>query len=386
MKFEPSEKVKQIPKNFFAQLDYKISQVLDQETMIDLAKGNPDQPTPDLIIDELKRAVDDKSNHGYTPFDGKQNLLHAIANYYYREYQVSIDANNEILTTNGSVIGISSLPQILVNPGDYVITTDPCYPEYYTAIALAGGKVYQLPITDENNYLPDLDQVPAEVAQKAKILLLNYPNNPTGAVATREFFEQAIAFARQYEILIVNDFAYAAIGYDEQPISLLTIAGAKDYAVEMNTLSKTYDMAGWRVGYILGNETVIAALKQYHAHVYSTIFGAIQDAAVMGLESDQSAVKKIRDEYRQRRDVLVTGLQQIGWPIVEPKGTFFVWAKVPEGYNGEQFAEIILNQANVVVAPGIGFGKSGDNYIRMSLTHGVDELSEVVQRLSRLNY
>lgn len=386
MKFLTSNKMEDIVPNFFEQLDKKIARIEDKDSMIDLAKGNPDQPTPEFIIESLKKAVDLKVNHGYTPFDGKKNFLDAITRYYQKKYDVKIDTNSEILTFNGSVIGISAIPQVILNPGDYVITTDPCYPEYYTAVSLAGGKLYQLPIERQNHYLPDLSRIPQKVIKQAKILLLNYPNNPTGAIANKEFFKQAIAFGKEHQILVVNDFAYEAIGYDKQPLSLLQVDGAKEYAIELNTLSKTYDMAGWRVGYVLGNESVITALKKYHAHVYSTVFGAIQDAAVAGLDSDQEAAKHIRDVYQGRRDTLVSGLKRLGWDVEEPKGTFFVWTKVPYGYTGQAFAELILDQANVVVAPGIGFGASGKNYIRLSLTHDEELLKEVIKRFSELKY
>ncbi|MDN2453370.1 aminotransferase class I/II-fold pyridoxal phosphate-dependent enzyme [Lactobacillus sp. UCMA15818] len=386
MQFLTSNKMADIVPNFFEQLDKKISQIEDKGSMIDLAKGNPDQPTPEFIIESLKKAVDLKTNHGYTPFNGKQNFLDAIARYYQRIYNIEIETKSEILTFNGSVIGISAIPQVILNPGDYVITTDPCYPEYYTAVSLAGGKLYQLPLTRQNHYLPDLSKIPHEIVKQAKILLLNYPNNPTGATATEEFFKQAIEFGKKNKILVVNDFAYAAIAYDQRPVSLLQIEGAKDYAVELNTLSKTYDMAGWRVGYVLGNESVVTALKKYHSHVYSTIFGAIQDAAVAGLDSDQEAVNHIRDTYQKRRDVLVAGLRNLGWDVEEPQGTFFVWIKTPAEYGGQKFAELILKQANVVVAPGIGFGPSGKNYIRLSLTHDEKILKEVIKRFSVLEY
>ncbi|HBF75996.1 MAG TPA: aspartate aminotransferase [Lactobacillus sp.] len=386
MEFTPSQKVRQIPKSFFADLDKKIDAVEDQSTLIDLAKGNPDQPTPEFIIDELKIASEKLENHRYTPFEGKTNFLKAISSYYQKNYGVTTDPFKAILTFNGSAIGISAIPQVFLDPGDYVVTTDPCYPEYDASVALAGGKLYQLPITEANDYLPDLESIPDEVLQKTKILLLNYPNNPTGAEATSQFFEKVIQFCKLHHILAVNDFAYAALSYDERPVSILEAPEALDYAIELNTFSKTYNMAGWRAGYVLGNESAIAAIKKYHDHVYSTIFGAVQDAATVGLESDQSSVEQLRTLYRQRRDTLVGGLKQIGWNVVEPKGTFFVWVKAPEGLDGEQFTVQILEQTNIVVAPGIGFGSNGRNYIRLSLTHDESVLKEVVERLSKINY
>lgn len=386
MIFEPAKRVKAIPRNFFNQLDEKISRVEDKATLIDLAKGNPDQPTPDFIVTALKQAVDQPKNHGYTPFDGKKNLLNAIADYYQREHGVQIDPQKEVLTFTGSVIGITALPQTLLNPGDYVITTNPCYPEYYSAVSLAGGKLWQLDINPANHYLPDLTSVPKDVLAKAKILLLNYPNNPTGATATQAFFNQAIEFGKQNGILVVNDFAYAALGFNGQAVSLLQSSGSKEYAVELNTLSKTYNMAGWRVGYVVGNESVITALKQYHSHVYSTVFGAVQDAAVVALESQQESVQALNQLYQERRDTLVTALNQLGWHVAQPQGTFFVWCQVPQGYDGETFADLILQQANVVVAPGIGFGSGGKNFIRISLIHDKTVLQEAGVRLGRLKY
>lgn len=386
MNFEPSRINKNISQSFFSKLDDKIQLIQDQETLINLAKGNPDLPTPDFIIDSLKKAVDNPQNHGYTPFDGKISLLDAISIYYKREYSVEIDSASEILSTEGSIIGISALPQVFLEEGDYVVTTDPCYPEYYTSVALAGGKLFQLSINPENDYLPDLSSLPEKVLKRTKILLLNYPNNPTGATATKTFFKEAIDFGIRNHILVINDFAYAAIGFDRKPISILQTPHAKECAIELNTLSKTYNMAGWRVGYIAGNESVISAVKRYHGHVYSTIFGAIQDAATTALLSNQESAKKIKNIYKQRRDILVNGLKNLGWKVNSPKGTFFVWVKVPQGYDSQSFSNLILNQANIVVAPGIGFGKSGNQFVRLSLTNDSQILQKVVQRLAKIHY
>lgn len=386
MRFEPSKINKNIPQSFFSKLDDKIQSIHDQDSMINLAKGNPDLPTPDFIINSLKKAVDNPQNHGYTPFDGKPSLLAAISKYYKQEYSVEIDSETEILSTEGSIIGISAVPQVFLEKGDYVITTDPCYPEYYTSIALAGGKLFQLPILPENDYLPDLSSIPEKVLKKAKILLLNYPNNPTGATATKIFFKEAIDFGIRNHILVINDFAYAAIGFDHKPLSILQPPHAKECAIEFNTLSKTYNMAGWRVGYIAGNSSVISAIKRYHGHVYSTIFGAVQDAATAALLSNQESAKRLKNIYKQRRDILVNGLRNLGWQVNNPRGTFFVWVKVPQGYDSQNFSNLILDQANIVVAPGIGFGKSGNQFIRLSLTNDSKILQEVVQRLAKIHF
>ena len=261
MNFSPSQKIKNISPSFFAGLDKKISQIKDKQSLISLAQGSPDQPTPGFIIKKLKQSLTRLSDNGYPPFAGKDKLLKAIAKYYKKQYKITINPNQEILTLAGSQIGISALPQVMLNPGDYVVTTDPCYPDYYTDIALAGGKLYQLPINKENHFLPNLKNIPEKIVAKTKMLFLNYPNNPTGAVATKAFFKAAINFGKAHHILVANDFAYSTLGFNRKPISLLQTKDAKQYAVELNTLSKAYDMAGWRIGYILGNKSVIAALK-----------------------------------------------------------------------------------------------------------------------------
>lgn len=384
MEFNPATRIASVPKNFFAKLDHVVASLPDHANVIDLTKGNPDLRTPKAIVTALNQASTEFENDRYTDVAGKASLRQAIAAYYQRLYGVSVDPDTQILATNGSCISLSALPQVFLNPGDYVITTDPCYPEYYATVAQAGGKLYQLPINEGNHFLPDLDSVPADVLSKARILLLNYPNNPTGATATTAFFQEAITFGRQHHLLVVNDFAYAAIGFDQAPISLLAQPGALDVAIELNTLSKTYNMAGWRVGYTLGNASAMAALKAYHEHTYSTIYGAVQDAAIVGLNGDQSSVAAIRDTYQKRRDVVCAGLDEIGWQYVLPQGAFYVWIKAPNGFSGEAFTQLLLKQAQVVVAPGIGFGAEGQDYVRISLTQPLAVLKTVLERFRQV--
>lgn len=384
MEFQPANRIASVPKNFFAKLDQVVAGLPDQAAVIDLTKGNPDLRTPEPIVKALQHASTEFENDRYTDVAGKASLRQAIAQYYQRLYGVIVDPDTQILATNGSCISLSALPQVFLNPGDYVITTDPCYPEYYATVAQAGGKLYQLPINEANHFLPDLDSVPDEILSKARILLLNYPNNPTGATATTAFFQQAIAFGRQHHLLVVNDFAYAAIGFDQAPISILAQPGATDVAIELNTLSKTYNMAGWRVGYTLGNASAMSALKAYHEHTYSTIYGAVQDAAIVGLRGNQASVAAIRKTYQQRRDVMCAGLDTLGWHYVLPQGAFYLWIHAPEGLSGDVFTQLLLQQVQVVVAPGIGFGAEGQYYVRISLTQPLTVLETVLQRFRQV--
>lgn len=381
MTFQAAERINQLPANFFARLDGEIIKASQVEPVINLAKGNPDIPTPDHIVEALQKAAKLPENHQYSPFSGKENLRQGIQDFYQREYGVSLN-RQQLAIFHGSVVGINGLPQISLNPGDYLITTNPCYPEYHTAVELAQGKIFQLPLTQENNFLPDLAAVPTEILAQAKVLLLNYPNNPTGAVATAEFFDEAIAFAEKNQLLLVNDFAYASLGFEEAPISLLSRPAAKE-CVELYTLSKTYSMAGWRVGFAVGNPTVLKQLNLYLSHVHSTLFGAVQDAAVAALTASQDSKEKIRQTYLTRRDFFVTGLKKIGWEVEAPAGTFFVWAKVPNNQDSQAFATKLLEKTRVAVAPGVGFGSAGKKYLRFSLTHNQEILGEVLDRFEK---
>ncbi len=385
MDFKPSNVVNELPGNYFNAMKEKIAQYRSTGIdVIDLASGNPDQPTPEHIIQALKEAIDQPENQGYPPFYGKKSTLEAISAFYKREYKVELDPETEIAVFNGSGIGIVGIPQSLLNPGDILLTADPAYPAYYAAASLARALVQTIPVYEKDGYLPDYETVPQEILRQVKLLLLNYPNNPTGAIATEEFWEQTIAFAAKQQIPVLNDFAYGAFGFDgHKPLSLLQTPGAKEYAVETYTLSKTYNMAGWRFGFAVGNASIIAALKHYHTQAYSTIFGAVQDAAAVALLGSQESVQQLGLLYEQRRDVLVHKLRSIGWNVPSPKGTFFAWFRVPEGYTSETFATQLLEEAHVAVAQGEGFGTEGRAYVRVSLVNSEERLSEAVERIAR---
>jgi aminotransferase len=385
--FQPSERVKKLPVNFFDQLDEKIAEADDSgRPFINLSKGNPDLPTPEHIVQSLKAAVDKPENQAYPPFLGKENVRMAIADFYKREYGVSLDPINEIAVFHGAHIGITGIPQVLLNPGDYMLVTDPCYPIYHSSAILAGAQTYEMPLEERNGFLPDYREVPEAIINKTRLLMLNYPNNPTGALATQKFFQTTVKFAQQHRIPVLNDFAYASLGFDgNKPVSLLQTEGAKEYGVEVYTMSKTYDMAGWRFGFAVGNPSIIKAMNHFQMHAYSTVFGAVQDAAACALRSSQQCVADIVATYQHRRDVLIKGLHRIGWQVASPQGTFFAWLRVPDGYDSLSFSKLLFDQAHIVVAPGIGFGRNGRDFIRISLVNREEVLNEAARRIAKLH-
>jgi len=382
--FQPSELVGGLPSNYFSAIDDKVAYYQSRGAdVINLANGNPDRPTPEPIVRALREAAELKVNQGYPPFYGKKNAREAVAEFYKREYGVELDPETEVAVFNGSAIAVMGVPQTMLNPGDILLTTDPAYPPYYTAAKLARADFHAIPVYEKDGFLPDYGTVPDEVAKRTRLLMLNYPNNPTGATATREFFERTIAFAANHGFPVMNDFAYGAYGFDgHKPISLLQVPGGKDYGIETYTLSKTYNMAGWRFGFSVGNASVIGALKLYHTHAYSTVFGAVQDAAAAALLGPQHSVRELGRLYEKRRDALVGRLRDIGWNVASPKGTFFAWFKVPPGFTSETFADFLLDRAQVAVAPGRGFGRQGDGYVRVNLLNDEDRLAEAAERIA----
>lgn len=386
--FSPSERVSKLPVNFFKGLDQKLAaSVQTGQPFLDLSKGNPDLPTPRHIVDAMKEAIEKSENQAYPPFLGKENVRQAIADFYKREYGVVLDPAKEIAIFHGAHIGITGIPQALLNPGDYMLITDPCYPIYYSAAVLAQANTYAMPLEESTHFLPDYRCIPDHVLAKARLLLLNYPNNPTGALATEAFYQSTIDLAKSRQLPVVNDFAYASLGFDgRKPLSILQTDQAKSVAVEVYTMSKTYDMAGWRFGFAVGNASIIQALNHFQTHAYSTVFGAVQDAAACALQSSQQCAAEIAHTYERRRDVLIHGLRKIGWEVTAPPaGTFFAWLKVPKGYTSETFANLLFDEAHIVVAPGIGFGKRGDSFIRISLVNAEERLTEAVSRIKALH-
>ncbi|ADU93346.1 pyridoxal phosphate-dependent aminotransferase [Geobacillus sp. Y412MC52] len=381
-----SELLEQLPKQFFASLVAKVGEKIKAGCdVINLGQGNPDQPTPKHIVEAMQRAAANPKYHKYSPFQGYFFLKEAIAAFYAREYGVNIDPDREVAILFGGKAGLVELPLCLVNPGDVVLVPDPGYPDYWSGIALARARMEMMPLVAENGFLPDYEAIPAAVADQAKLMFLNYPNNPTGATATKEFFAETVAFAAKHGIAVVHDFAYGAIGFDgRKPVSFLEVDGAKDVGVEIYTFSKTYNMAGWRVAFAVGNERIIRALELLQDHLYVSLFGAIQEAAAAALLGPQDCVTELVALYEARRNAFIAALCEAGWEVQAPSGSFFAWLPLPKGISSAEFADMLLERAHVAVAPGIGFGEHGEGYVRVGLLTDEARLREAAERIGRL--
>ncbi|WP_368985756.1 pyridoxal phosphate-dependent aminotransferase [Caldifermentibacillus hisashii] len=381
-----SEKLKSLPTQFFANLVGKVNKAIeDGRDVINLGQGNPDQPTPKHIVQALQKAVEDPNTHKYSPFRGLLELKEAVCDFYKKEYDVDVDPAHEVAILFGAKAGLVELPMCLLNPGDLMLLPDPGYPDYLSGVVLAGVEYELFPLKAENHFLPDYNVISSDVLDAAKLLYLNYPNNPTGAVANLDFFNQTVKLAKKHEITVMHDFAYGAIGFDgKKPVSFLQADGAKDIGVEMYTLSKTYNMAGWRVGFAVGNPTIIEAINLIQDHLYVSLFPAVQKAAIAALSGDQTCVKELVARYESRRNAFVDACKQIGWDVTAPKGSFFAWLPVPDGFASQSFADYLLDAADVAVAPGNGFGKYGEGFIRVGLLMDEARLVEAVQRIGNL--
>ncbi|MFE6135315.1 pyridoxal phosphate-dependent aminotransferase [Bacillus sp. NPDC057893] len=386
--FQPSEIVTSLPTQFFASLVAKVNKVVAAgHDVINLGQGNPDQPTPQHIVKALQDAAEKAIHHKYPPFRGHESLKEAVATFYQREYGVELNPKTEVAILFGGKAGLVELPICFTNPGDTILVPDPGYPDYLSGVALAKAQFQTMPLLAENNFLPDYTKIDDTIAERAKLMFLNYPNNPTGATASKDFFDATIHFANEHNILVVHDFAYGAIGFDGQkPVSFLQADGAKDTGIEIYTLSKTFNMAGWRIAFAVGNESVIETINLLQDHMYVSIFGAVQDAAREALLSSQSCVVDLVNSYESRRNSLISACHSIGWNVDIPTGSFFAWLPVPEGYTSEQFSNILLEKAHVAVAPGVGFGEHGEGYVRVGLLHTEDRLREAINRIDKLNF
>ncbi|MCA1056654.1 pyridoxal phosphate-dependent aminotransferase [Rossellomorea aquimaris] len=384
--FKKANRIESLPNQFFASLSSNVQNVMKEgHDVINLGQGNPDRPTPDHIVEALMNAAKSPSNHRYSPFRGLDSFKEAVSVFYKREYGVDIDPYKEVAILFGGKAGLVELPQCILNPGDTVLVPDPGYPDYLSGVSLAEARMVTMPLIEENEFLPEYDAISHADREKAKLMFLNYPNNPTGAIATRSFFEETVSFAEEHDLCVVHDFAYGAIGFGgEKPLSFLEIEGAKDTGIEIYTLSKTYNMAGWRVGFAVGNESVIEAINVLQDHLYVSLFGAIQEAAVTALLGPQDCVGQLVETYESRRRVLMDGLKKIGWSVKAPRGSFFAWLKVPEGFTSMEFADFLLEEARIAVAPGIGFGEYGEGYVRVGLLTGNERLQEAVERIENL--
>ena len=381
-----SEILKKLPTQFFATLVQKVNAAIAEgRDIINLGQGNPDQPTPPHIVKALQEAAANPLNHKYSPFRGLDELKVAAANFYQKQYGVHIDAQTEVAILFGTKAGLVELPMCLLNPGELMLLPDPGYPDYLSGVVLANVHYKTFPLLPENNFLPDYESIPPEQIEAAKLLYINYPNNPTGATADLAFFEKTVAFAKKHNIKVLHDFAYGAIGFDgKKPISFLEAKGAKDIGIEMYTLSKTYNMAGWRVGFAVGNPEMIEALNLIQDHLYCSLFPAVQQAAITALTDDQTCVDELVARYESRRNTLIHACHRIGWNVEAPAGSFFAWLPVPSTFTSEEFADYLLKQADVAVAPGNGFGKYGEGYVRIGLLVDEERLEEAIKRIEQL--
>lgn len=387
LKIEQSERLKQLPPYLFLEIDRAKREAIQQgRDIIDLGIGDPDQPTPQFIIDKLNEAAKDKENHHYALDTGMPILREAIRDWYKRRFGVDLNTENEILPLIGSKEGLVHFPLAILNKGDYSLVPDPCYPPYKGGTIFAGGKVYSIPLLSKNGFLPDLIKIRSTVLKRAKIIFVNYPNNPTSAVATDEFYTELIQFVLTNNIVIVSDLAYSEICFDGyKPRSLLEFNGARDCVIEFHSLSKTFNMTGWRIGWACGNAQLINLLGRVKSNIDSGIFQAIQVAATAALKADESHINSMRNIYQERRDVLVKGLSSLGFNVNTPKATFYVWTKIPRRFGSSiDFAKLLLNKADIVATPGVGFGQHGEGYIRFALTVSVERIKEAVERFKKL--
>jgi LL-diaminopimelate aminotransferase len=383
----PAGRLQALPPYVFARLDELKARAREQGLdLIDLGMGNPDGSAPQPVIEAAIAALQNPANHGYPPFEGTASFRRAITSWYRRRYDVDLDPDSEALPLLGSKEGLTHLALAYVNPGDLVLVPSPAYPAHFRGPLIAGGKIHSLILKPENDWLIDLGAIPDEVARQAKILYFNYPSNPTAATAPREFFQDIVAFARKHEILLVHDLCYAELAFDGyQPTSLLEIPGAKEIGVEFHTLSKTYNMAGWRVGFVVGNRHVIQGLRTLKTNLDYGIFAALQTAAETALQLPDVYLHEVQNRYRRRRDFLIEGFGKLGWNIPKTKATMYLWMPCTVGMSSTDFALNVLQQTGVVVTPGNAFGSAGEGYVRISLIAECDRLGEALRRFKQAN-
>ena len=387
IKIEKAKRIRDLRPYLFARIDeIKAEQISRGIDIIDLTVGDPDLPTPKNIVLQLKKSAEDPKNHRYPSYVGMLSLREAVAEWYLNRFHVKLDPEKEIIILIGSKEGIAHIPLAFIDIGDYGLVPDPGYPVYKTSILFAGGTPYFLPLLKENQYLPDLSQIPDEVARRSKLLFLNYPNNPTTAIGERSFYEEVVEFCHKHNIIVCHDAAYSEIYFDEnKPISFLEVEGAKEVGIEFHSLSKTFNMTGWRLGFAVGNSEIIGGLGQVKTNIDSGAFQAIQEAGIIALKENLSETEKIRKIYKERRDLLVSGLKKMGLNVEPPLATFYVWTSVPNSYSSMSFATHLLNEAGILSTPGNGFGPSGEGFIRFSLTESTDRIKEAVDRLASVS-
>jgi LL-diaminopimelate aminotransferase len=381
-----AQRINQLPPYLFAEIDRSKRAALARGVdLIDLGIGDPDIPTPSVVVEKLMEGASKPVNHRYPNSSGMAEFRQAVAAWYQSRFNVKLDAANEVVSLIGSKEGIGNMAVAFVDPGDVVLVASPCYPVYHIGTAFNGGKNYFLPLKKENHFLPDLDSIPAEVAKQAKLLWINYPNNPTAAVADRDFYLRVIDFANKHNVIVCHDAAYTEMGYDDyRPMSFLEVDGAREVGIEFHSLSKTFNMTGWRIGMAVGNADLVSGLAQAKSNLDSGIFQAVQEAGIEALKLGETIVAPSRKIYQERRDILVDGLRAVGLECEKPKATFYVWVTCPKGHSSAEFTAKLLDEAGVVTTPGNGFGDAGEGYVRFTVCVDKERLREVAERIRRV--
>lgn len=381
---EISRRIKNLKPYPFAELEKaKRAALAKGVDVIDLSIGDPDIPTPDHIVKAMQEAVARPANHRYPSSAGMMSFREAVAAWYKDRYGIGLDPATEVVSLIGSKEAVAHLPLAYVDAGDVVLCPSPGYPVYEIGTMFAGGEVFQMPLLESNDYLPDLTAIPEAMYRRAKLMWLNYPNNPTSAPATREFFAEAIEYAQKYDFLIAHDFAYSELFFDGQrPVSFLEVDGAREVGIELHSLSKSYSMTGWRIGYAVGNPKHIGALAQIKSNIDSGAFQAVQEAAIAALATDEAVLEALRKRYEARRDALYDGLTSAGFTVNKPGATFYLWCRVPGGKGtSAEYAKALMEKTGILATPGTAFGDVGEGYIRFALTVGVERIKEAVKRI-----
>jgi len=388
MSLKWAKRIEELPPYLFAEIDAKINEMISRGVdVIDLGIGDPDIPTPSNIINALKEAAEVPKNHRYPSYIGMFEFREAVSNWYRERFGVNVDPQSEVVTLIGSKEGIAHTPLAFVDPGDIVLVPDPGYPVYSVATTFAGGLPYSMPLLKMNNFLPDLESIPEYVCRRAKLMFLNYPNNPTSSVTDIDFFKSVVEFANKYDIIVCHDAAYTEVAYDGlNPPSFLQVDGAADIGIEFHSLSKTFNMTGWRIGFAVGNKKAISGLGKVKTNIDSGVFQAIQYAGIEALRHYSLGMDERRKIYQERRDIFCKGLREVGLDYFPPKATFYVWFDTPRGATSKDFTSRLLSDAGIVVTPGNGFGKYGEGFIRVSITVNTERLKEAVERLKGFKF
>lgn len=383
---EMASRVKNLPPYLFAAID-KMKQEAKARgvDLIDMSIGDPDIPTPGHIVDAMKLAVEKPEHHRYPSYEGMLSFREAVAAWYKRRFYVDLAPGNEVLSLIGSKEGIGHVPLAFVNPGDVVLVPSPGYPVYPVSTMFAGGESFIMPLTEKNGFLPDLRAIPESVLMNTRLMFINYPNNPTSAVAGKSFYEEVIALASKYNFIVCHDAAYSEIYFDgEKPLSFMEVDGAKSVGIEFHSLSKTYNMTGWRIGFAVGNSAVLNGLGKIKSNLDSGVFQAVQEASIAALSTEEAVLSDIRKTYQERRDVLYSGLKDIGIAAAKPAASFYLWAKVPAGFDSSAFTAHLLEKAGVLSTPGNGFGAPGEGFVRFALTVSAERTKEAVERIRKI--